>query len=152
MVSYSVPSLALSYECRNYMNLLSPFLNIVYNSGVLAHDEKSVATRGPSQYKDSLSRYGDFHYKYRTVSRPSFLYNGNPHTWKNCLYIQLRQGPGANQINWWALHRSQNSTKNGTMYGLIAAILTPNSGSPQIRARSRSWPHFHQAERGSTPG
>ena len=34
------------------------------------------------QYKDSLSRYGDSHYEDKRVSRPSFLYNGNPYTGK----------------------------------------------------------------------
>ena len=33
----------------------------------------------PSQYKESLSRYEDFHYKDETVVRPSHLYNGNHH-------------------------------------------------------------------------
>ena len=32
------------------------------------------------QYKYRLSRYGYFHYKDKTVSRLSYLYNGNPHT------------------------------------------------------------------------
>ena len=36
----------------------------------------------PSQYKDGLSRYGDFHYKDKTVLRPSYLYDGNPYTGK----------------------------------------------------------------------
>ena len=36
----------------------------------------------PSQYKDHLSRYGDFHYKDETVIRPSHLYNGNSHIGK----------------------------------------------------------------------
>ena len=30
-----------------------------------------------SQYKDSLSRYGDFHHEDKMVKRPSYLYNGN---------------------------------------------------------------------------
>ena len=36
----------------------------------------------PSQYKDGPSRYGDFRYKDKTVSRPSYLYNGNPYASK----------------------------------------------------------------------
>ena len=32
--------------------------------------------------------YKQFHYEYNTVSRPSYLYNDNPHTWKDDLYIQ----------------------------------------------------------------
>ena len=34
------------------------------------------------QYKDRLSRYRDSHYKDKTVSRPSYLYNGNSYTGK----------------------------------------------------------------------
>ena len=37
-------------------------------------------SRAPSQCKDVLSGHGDFHYEYRTVVRPSYLYNGNPYT------------------------------------------------------------------------
>ena len=37
--------------------------------------------KAPSQYKDRLSKYGEFHYKdTETVVRPSYLYNGNPYT------------------------------------------------------------------------
>ena len=34
-------------------------------------------TRAPSRYKDVISRYGNFHYKDKTVARPSYLYTGN---------------------------------------------------------------------------
>ena len=36
----------------------------------------------PSQYKDSLSRYGSFHYKNKVVVRPSYLCKGNAYTGK----------------------------------------------------------------------
>ena len=36
----------------------------------------------PSQYKDGLSRYGNFHYNDRTVVRRSYLYTGNSYTGK----------------------------------------------------------------------
>ena len=36
--------------------------------------------RAPSQCKDGLSRYDDFHYKDKTVVRWSYLYNGNLYT------------------------------------------------------------------------
>ena len=49
----------------------------------------------PSQYKNGLSRYGDFHYKYKTVMKPSYRYNENSHTWKDRLYIET--GPWV----WW---------------------------------------------------
>ena len=38
--------------------------------------------RALSQYKDHFSRYGNFHYKDKTVVRPSYLYNGNSYTSK----------------------------------------------------------------------
>ena len=37
-------------------------------------------SRALSQYKDRLSRYGDFHYKDRMVMIVSYLYNGNLYT------------------------------------------------------------------------
>ena len=39
-----------------------------------------INTRAPSQYKDGLSRYGNSHYKDKTVKRPTYLYNWNLHT------------------------------------------------------------------------
>ena len=36
--------------------------------------------QAPSQYKDHISRYGDFHYKEKMLMRPSYLYNGNSYT------------------------------------------------------------------------
>ena len=41
----------------------------------------------PSQYKDT--EYRQCHYKDKTVSPTSYLYNGNPHTWKDRSYIDL---------------------------------------------------------------
>ena len=38
------------------------------------------ATQAPSQYKDGLSRYGNFNYRDTTDMGPSYLYNGNPNT------------------------------------------------------------------------
>ena len=40
----------------------------------------SRGRRAPSQYKDRLSRYGDSHYKDKTVSRTSYVYTGNSYT------------------------------------------------------------------------
>ena len=48
-----------------------------------------------SQYRDRLSRHGDFHYEDKTVS-PSYLYNGNPTSGKTVL--TLRRDPGFNHI------------------------------------------------------
>ena len=35
-----------------------------------------------SQYKDGLSRYGDFHYEDNIFGKPSYLYNGNTYIGK----------------------------------------------------------------------
>ena len=45
-----------------------------------------VDTQGPFQYPDCHLRYGDFHYKYKTVVRPSYSYNGNPYTGKTASF------------------------------------------------------------------
>ena len=39
--------------------------------------------------KMSSFQYRNFHYKDKTVIRLSYLYNGNPHTWKDSLYIEM---------------------------------------------------------------
>ena len=44
-------------------------------------------------YKDSVSRYGDSHYKDKTVTRPSYLYNGNPYT-GNTTSLYIESDPG----------------------------------------------------------
>ena len=44
--------------------------------------------------KTSSYKYRDHHYQDKTVSRPSCLYNGNNHTWKDRLYIQMGRCPG----------------------------------------------------------
>ena len=44
--------------------------------------------KAPSQYKGSLSRYGDSHHKDKMVSWLSYLYKGNSYTGKMYLYIE----------------------------------------------------------------
>ena len=39
----------------------------------------TLMTRLPFQYKNSLSKYGNRHYKDDPVVRPSYLYDGNPY-------------------------------------------------------------------------
>ena len=56
---------------------------------------------GPSQYKDVILPYTNSHYKDKTVSQPSYLYNWNPHTWKDVLYTET--GPRAFLI-WSFIH------------------------------------------------
>ena len=43
-------------------------------------------------------QYRDSHYKDKTVSQPSHLYNGNPYTWKDHLYIE--KGPWSLQCSY----------------------------------------------------
>ena len=50
----------------------------------------SNLTPGPFQYKFAVLAvcYRDSHYKDKTVWRPSCLYNGILHTWRDILYIE----------------------------------------------------------------
>ena len=62
-------------------------------------------SKAPYQYKDSLFRYGDFHYKDKTVVRLSSIYNGNPYTGKApSLY---RDGPQVSMSSWLTLECGQ---------------------------------------------
>ena len=68
------------------LKIRRPLGRLIFDMGI-AIPGKTVflietAPRALSQYKDSLSRYGDSHYKDETVVRPSYLYNGNPYTAK----------------------------------------------------------------------
>ena len=46
------------------------------------HNTKILTFIYKFQYKDGLSIYVDLHYKYKTVMKPAYLYNGNPYTGK----------------------------------------------------------------------
>ena len=50
-----------------------------------------ICTRGPSQYKDVVLSVHGSHYKDKTVSQPSYLYNGIPYmkTWYGALGTQF---------------------------------------------------------------
>ena len=57
--------------------------NINYSSPVASKYIKTLkSTRAPSQCKYSMSRHGDFHYKYTTVVRSSYFHNLNPYIGK----------------------------------------------------------------------
>ena len=79
--------------------------------------------QGPSQYKDVLSEYGDFHYKDKMVSQPSYLYNGNSFTGKTSLYWD---GPQKRYTSWWvysnlrAWHLCTPLNKNVDTYPTVA--------------------------------
>ena len=53
------------------------------DTSTLTSNLKTSEDQGTIPYQ-----YRDTHYKDKTVSRPSYLYNGNPHTWKDRLYIE----------------------------------------------------------------
>ena len=60
---------------NTHPSMINPLNNHVHEAWI-------VVTRGPYQYKDSFSGKGNFHYKDKTVVRPSCLYNGNSCTGK----------------------------------------------------------------------
>ena len=56
----------------------------------------------------------DSHYKEKTFSRQSYLYNGNLHTWKDWLYIQT--GPAIPPDDWnvqWVIFNILMPKQNG---------------------------------------
>ena len=58
-----------------------------------------ATTWGLSSYEDHLSRYGDFHYKNKTVMRLCYLYNGNSFTGKTTSFYW--DGP---RLGLWSSH------------------------------------------------
>ena len=61
-------------------------------------DNDPLDKLSPSQYKDCLSRYKDFHYEEKTDVRPSYLYNGHSYTAKTtCLFWDP---PSITKIMW----------------------------------------------------
>ena len=69
-----------------HMIYLSVLYTTFYNLSVwIFHqilDNDPLDKLSPSQYKDCLSRYRDFHYEEKTDVRPSYLYNGHSYTAK----------------------------------------------------------------------
>ena len=59
---------------------------LIFNMGILIlgrqHLYIEMVPKVPFQYKDHISKYGDFHYKDKTTMRPSSLDNGKRHTGK----------------------------------------------------------------------
>ena len=50
-------------------------------------DSAWIDSCAPSEYKKGLSRYGEFHYKDKSVAKLSYLYNGNSYTGKTDIFI-----------------------------------------------------------------
>ena len=59
----------------------------LYYQGRVPSAFSATITWALSQYKNSLSRYGDFAYKDNTAMRLCYIYNGNPHT--GILYTEM---------------------------------------------------------------
>ena len=53
--------------------------------------------------KTSSYQYKDFHHKDKTIWWLSYLYTGNPHTWKN-VFVIIRQDH--NGLTWWDARES----------------------------------------------
>ena len=59
--------------------------------------------------KDSLPRYGDFHYKNKTILKPSYIYNGNSFTGKTTFLYW--DGPLYCEICRWGLSKCHTTEK-----------------------------------------
>ena len=83
------PSCILNWHCPQIPSNLYTWKDSV---------DTETGPQGPralSQYKDSLSRFVDFHYKDKTVMRPCYPYNGNSYTGEttSLYYWNSPQGP-----------------------------------------------------------
>ena len=89
---------------------------------------RSQWNQGPPQYIDCLSRYGDFHYKDKTVVRLSYLYNGNRHTGKTTsLYWQL---------SWCAVSGCSSGCRHDKL------TTKHNNNGFQYSTDGVAWPHL----------
>ena len=81
----------LVYQCRTISLAISILTSYywLFSNCSLNHNfwMGHVACR-PSQYKDASHQYRDSYFKDKMVSRLSYIYDGNFHTWKDCLYIK----------------------------------------------------------------
>ena len=77
------PWIECNRSCNNFYRRSNRFIN-PWN---LITVWKSYQWTGSVSILTMLSyQYRDYHYKDKTVWRPSYLYNGNPHTWIDGLY------------------------------------------------------------------
>ena len=67
----------------------------------------TVNTRAPSQYTNALSRYGNLHYKVKTVIKLSYIYNGNTYTGKTAS-LQRNCPQGLLLLKWFNLNLSMD--------------------------------------------
>ena len=59
----------------------------------------------------------DSHCKDKRVSRPSYINNGNPHTWKDCLYVETGPYIPSHRAAW--LYHSKTETKWTPIFAFI---------------------------------
>ena len=87
LLSFALILTAVGTACapwsHNYVTMMGLFASQGLSMGFLDTGKllnmARIHSKVPSQYKDGtcISRYGDFHYKNKMVTRPSYLYNGN---------------------------------------------------------------------------
>ena len=80
-------------------------IKILENISELDYNQKDHAG-AHLNIKMSSYQYWESHYQDKTVSQPSYLHNGNPHTWKDRLYIEM--GPWQLRVDsgtWWQEYR-----------------------------------------------
>ena len=77
--------------------------------------------------KISSYKYKNSHNKDKTVSRPSYIYNGNHHTWKDCLCIET--GPWSSR--YLSILKLQRCTfYNGWNYLLESKLIYVSKSGP----------------------
>ena len=101
--------LALVYNYRTSPNLCTRFLlcftdtryRPIYlnSSGLLQWTIAPVSSSCHNLNRQS-NQYREAHYKAKPVSRQSYLYNGNSHTWKYGFYIGMESTPETNVGKW----------------------------------------------------
>ena len=85
---------------------------------------------GLFQYNDAFLPSWDSHYKDKTVSQPSYLYNGNRLTWKDGLYVEM--GPA-----WLEYQTSLCSQTSGVMFQMLMEPLGCKSTKLLLQTLSR---------------
>ena len=138
----TTPIAQILHFTLEWISALDPSNNGTFPPCTLSQKAKYLtnwATRALSLYKDSLSRYRDFHHKDKAVRRPSYLYNGKGFIgkmaslyWDGPLAFDKNRSPNNTaafqkkdfncmghfsvkewcimQINWWVSSRRHNSS------------------------------------------
>ena len=113
----------------------------------------SVTVWVPLQYKNASYHYRDSHYKDKTVSWPSFLYNENPHNWKDDCPAAKPRPPNSPPLTPSVgelplFFSAEPGGSSSTPPSAVSAFVAPSSGSSisgtQYRVSgSRTYPVVH---------